>query len=365
MELRRTLGFRDLAGQLRGALDQFAGVERVPFWLVAVMLLAYIACIGPLDYYFVKRVLGRTEATWLTFSITVLVFSLGGYALAYGLKGRELRVNQLDLVDFDYESKLIRGTSWSTVFSPRMDTYNLSLRRIDDLAGDAPEVIFSWQGLPGNGFGGMNPPAGSMLLFRQPYDFSRNLDGLDRVPIASWSTKAFMSRWSASGTGQIEAHLSDERKLVGTLTSHLDTALTDAVLIYDRWAYPLRRLEPAQHVDISELDPQTVDTYFRHVTVVGERDISRPYDRASFDVERIVEVMTAHELVGGEGYTGLSNQYQAFVELSSLVKNGRAVLVGRQARRATELLRDGESLESEGTGQHWSFYRYVFPVEGK
>ncbi|HEV3136899.1 MAG TPA: hypothetical protein VGZ26_03325, partial [Pirellulales bacterium] len=123
-----TLGFRDLAGQLKGALDQFAGVQRVPFWLVAVLVLAYIACIGPLDYFFVKRVLRRMEATWLTFSITVFVFSAGAYGLAYGLKGQELRVNQVDLVDFDAESNLVRGTSWSNVFSPRMDDYDLSLR---------------------------------------------------------------------------------------------------------------------------------------------------------------------------------------------------------------------------------------------
>ncbi|MBI3839083.1 MAG: hypothetical protein HY288_14275, partial [Planctomycetia bacterium] len=241
---------------------------------------------------------------------------------------------------------------------------DLSLRKAVGPEGDAPAVIFSWQGLPGNGFGGMNPPASNLPLFTQAYDFSRKLAGLERVPIAVWSTKGFIARWSALGADKIETHLSDKGKLVGTLTSHLDTALEDAVLIYDRWAYPLRRLEPAQHIDIAtQLDPQTVETYFRHVTVVGDRDVSRPYDRASFDVPRIVEIMSAHELAGGERYTGLSNQYQGFVELSGLVKNGRAILIGRQSEKATELVRDGQPLEREGAGQHWTFYRYVFPVE--
>jgi hypothetical protein len=359
-----TLGFRDLSGQLKGALDQFAGVQRVPFWLVAVLVVAYIACIGPLDYFFVKRVLRRMEATWLTFSITVLIFSGGAYGLAYGLKGQDLRVNQVDIVDFDAASNLVRGTSWSNVFSPRMDPYDLSLRIEAGSLCDPPEAIFSWQGLPGTGFGGMNGPASNMPLFTEAYDFSRTLDRLERVPIAVWSTKAFVGRWSAQGAGQIEARLSDKGKLVGTLESHLNTTLEDAVLIYDRWAYPLHRLEPAQHIDIAaELDPQTVETYLRHVTVVHDRDISRPYDRASFDIPRIVEIMTAHELAGGERYTGLSNQYQNFVEVSGLVKNGRAVLIGRQSQRATELVRDGRSLAPEGAGQHWTFYRFVFPVE--
>lgn len=70
-----TLGFVDMAGQLRGALDQFAGVELVPFWVVVVLVLAYIGCIGPLDYWLVKHVFRRAELTWLTFAVTVLVFS--------------------------------------------------------------------------------------------------------------------------------------------------------------------------------------------------------------------------------------------------------------------------------------------------
>ena len=65
------------------ALDQFSGVVLVPFWLVVLLVVAYIACIGPLDYWIVKRLLGRMEATWATFAFTVTLFSVGAAALAY------------------------------------------------------------------------------------------------------------------------------------------------------------------------------------------------------------------------------------------------------------------------------------------
>ncbi len=367
-----TLGFVDLAGQLRGALDQFEGVYLVPFWLVALLVLAYIACIGPLDYFLVKKVLRRMEATWFTFAITVVVFSAGAVGLAYGLKGREICVNQVDVVDFDAETNLVRGTVWANCFSPKTDTYDLSLR--PPAAGrqsTAPEIIFSWMGLPGTGFGGMDPDqkfggidpaAGSMPLLTDAYSFSGKLDRMERVPIAVWSSKAFVGRWWQHGESQIEAQLSDRGKLVGTLSSHLDAPLEDSVLLYDRWAYPLRQLQPGQQVDIETgLDPQTVDTYLRHVTVQGDRNVAPPYDRASFDVPRIVEIMTTYELAGGEKYTGLANAYQDFIDLSGLVKNGRAVLIGRKAQRATELERDGRPL-GNGDSRHWTIYRYVFPV---
>ena len=122
-----TLGFSDLSGQLRSALDQFEDVPLVPFWLVALLILAYILCIGPLDYYVVRRVLRRPEATWVTFTFTVVAFSVGAYVLAQRLKGTELRMNQVDLVDFDAEGGLMRGTSWQTIYSPDSAMYDLSL----------------------------------------------------------------------------------------------------------------------------------------------------------------------------------------------------------------------------------------------
>jgi hypothetical protein len=60
-----------------------------------------------------------------------VAFAAGAYALAYGLKGREMRANRIDLVDFDAEGKMARGTSWLTLFSPKIAAYDLSLRPLE------------------------------------------------------------------------------------------------------------------------------------------------------------------------------------------------------------------------------------------
>lgn len=377
-----SLGFVDLAGQLRGALDQFAGVRPVPFWLVAVLVTAYIAFIGPLDYYLVKRVFRRMEATWITFGATVIVFCAGAYWLAYGLKGRELRVNQVDVVDFDAESGLVRGTSWSNVFSPTNQAYDFSLA-VDNSAGKADDdpqsgsqsgMLFSWFGLTGGGFGGMDAGArtirgmttasATLPLFVEAYDYSPRLDSLEHVPIAVWSSKAFVTRWWRQGTGAIEAQLADTGKLTGTLASRLETRLSDAVLIYDKWAYVIGTFEPGQQIDLADVDPQTAKTYLRHVQARGDRQVVPPYDREAFDVPRIVEIMTAHDLADGEKYTALANKYEGFNELSTLVQNGRAVLFGRSTKRAARLELDGAPVD-EADSQNWTFRRYVFPVAVK
>jgi hypothetical protein len=84
------------------------------------------------------------------------------------------------------------------------------------------------------------------------------------------------------------------------------------------------------------------------------------YSRESFDVPRIVEMMTAHELARGRRYTGLVNDFAGYSELSGLVHNGRAVLVARAARPAGRLTSGGAALSAET--QSWTFYRAVFPV---
>jgi hypothetical protein len=115
-------------------------------------------------------------------------------------------------------------------------------------------------------------------------------------------------------------------------------------------------------IDIGkDIDPQTVETYLRQVTVRGDREYAPPFEQTSFDVPRIVEIMSCHELAGGRGYTGLDGTYQEFVDLSRLVRDGRAILIGRRPKAATRLICDGQPLV-DPSGQEWTFYRFVFPV---
>jgi len=69
-------GYNDLSGQLRSALDRFTGVRLVPFWFVASLIVVYILLIGPGDYFFLRKVVGRMEWTWLTFPAIVIIVSV-------------------------------------------------------------------------------------------------------------------------------------------------------------------------------------------------------------------------------------------------------------------------------------------------
>jgi len=359
-------GYTDLAGQLHTGLEQFSGVS-VPFSLVVCLIVAYIACIGPLDYFVLKKFFKRMELTWITFPGIVVAFSLGAYVLAHEMKGEQLRINQVDVVDVDASSGLVRGTMWSTIFSPQTDLYDLSLE--PKLAGskseEKPDVLLSWLGMPGADVGGLRQTSTASSLFNSAYRFSPELDRVDRLPISVWSTKALTARWTSTAAPQLTSKLRDkgDKLLAGTIKNGSPLQLTDAVLVYDRWAYKLGTLEPAGFVNLEgSVDPQTVDTYFKHMTMIGGRDATAPYDPENSAVERVMEVMLFHEAAGGVRYTRLSNGYEGYLDASRQLRAGRAVLMGRAAEPATQLMRDGKPL-SGPRDQHWTFYRFMLPVE--
>ncbi len=122
-----TQNISDLATLIRRALDQFAGVTLIPFAWVAGFIVLYILLIGPGDYFFLKKVLKRMELTWITFPTIVVTVSLLAYYAAYVVKGTDLRINKIDVIDIDQESKVARGTSWVNLFSPQNRDYSVKV----------------------------------------------------------------------------------------------------------------------------------------------------------------------------------------------------------------------------------------------
>ena len=57
----------ELLGRLIHGLESFDGVPVISFGWVALFILIYIVVVGPLDYFFLKKVVKRLELTWVTF----------------------------------------------------------------------------------------------------------------------------------------------------------------------------------------------------------------------------------------------------------------------------------------------------------
>jgi hypothetical protein len=242
-------GTDQLLTQLFNNLERFDEVPVISFGWVALFILLYILIVGPLDYWFLKYVVKRLELTWITFPTVVVLISVIAYFTAYQLKGKDLRLRKLDLVDIDLRGQQAYGRTWLTIFSPRIENYTIGLQPVagaQQKAGDS-SMVMSWLGRPvyERMYGSR-----SQTLFPRSYDYAANAVGLEQVPIPVWTTKSFMAAWAQALADDplliAELHQvgGPDGRLKGSITwrpgsSDDSLNLSDAHLIYQGQIYPL------------------------------------------------------------------------------------------------------------------------------
>jgi hypothetical protein len=254
---------KELAGRLVTSLEAFPDVPVISFGWVALFILIYILIVGPLDYFFLKKVVKRLELTWITFPAVVIVISAVAYFAAYYLKGNDLRINKVDVVDVDLHRDRVAGNSWFTLFSPRIQNYTIGVEPGTGWGAEEKDPrkyspFVSWMGRPQDAW--MGRGGGSQSLFRRAYDYAPESSGLLGVPIQVWSTKTFSASWDRPIRPDelVEARLefakANPNQVSGSITSHLPVELRDAVLFYHGKYYPLNKsLAPSDTLRIDDL----------------------------------------------------------------------------------------------------------------
>jgi len=250
----------DLATPLVKTLEEF-DVRVIPFAYVALFIILYILVVGPLDFFLLKYVFKRLELTWITFPTVVIAVSVVAYFAAYAIKGNDLKVNQVDVVDFDLRTGAqakepqpaqAYGRSFFTILSPRIQSYTIGLEPNPAFWGGATggkplsADLLSWLGRAEHEQWGMGR-SGSQGFFRNPYYYEPEDEaaGLVGVPIPVWTTKSLTAAWNtALERPPVKASLAyhqNERGsnlvLSGTLQNDLDVDLYDAWLMYDNYCY--------------------------------------------------------------------------------------------------------------------------------
>jgi hypothetical protein len=321
---------------LRSDAETFDGVPVISFGWVALFIVLYTLLIGPIEYMFLKRVLKRLELTWITFPLIVASVSAGAYFTAYAIKGRELRVNKVDVIDVDPVTQRVYGRTWASIFSPRIDYYSVGIgpNRGWVPAGDAqdqPEPLVDWTA---GGTGGGETLWGGRYSYRVDAANHQFANGLTHMPIQVWSVKVVEANWEYRTGPLVESRLSHPPGVDDTFTGEFISrlpfgqctnpdepdpakrtyALTDAVAIYRRKVYKLGTILPNVPVTIltlaSEEDPQWLERNANIAAVTTITDKSGTADSPLFAGTGNVSLWGAmfHEfLVGKMNNTSLSN----------------------------------------------------------
>ncbi len=361
-------GFDDHAGQLRGSLDQFPGVQVPPFWLFVLLCVVFLLLIGPIDYFFECRLLKRPGFVGLLVICVVVCVAIP--CLLRQMKGDQLRMNQMELVDIDAVSGEIRGQLWSDFFSPTtqrlqlafdstpvqnllnclpetaMDATQVSDTSADSQAGSTPShgVIASWFGLPGTSLGGLDAKSGRWNQTAITYDAELADDMATKpvgtsfllrgVPVAIGSTKHFEAQWFSKIAPQNPSELTESRgnrTITGTVSNPLSIPLEHVLLVHGNWVWRLGSLDP-HGVAVLTPTSQRFDKkqffYSPQLTGQKERQQGGRYRTESTDPSYALQAMMFYESMGGYAATRLANGFQSGVDASGALSAGRAVLVG-------------------------------------
>jgi len=389
-------GITDLATQLRAAQEQFPSVDRLSTWAVMALLATYLLVIGPVDYLLVHYILRRPQLTWVTFPVTVLIAV--GLALwgAVATNGSQMRINQIDLVDVDGSSQMLRSKSWLTVYGSQTRRYRVDVRptsivqktdaasasHATDVVGEPVRV--TWNGIPEEGYGGMYRPAGFEIA-RPSYTFARQATGINDLPISIWSTKNLEATWIERGPQIVESDLraTDAGQLTGTIKHHLIAPIEDWMVAFGKSVYhPMsveahperRKIMPGSSLAVSSRAPGVQQrelagyliglrrSYDENVKTSGDRILMEQdtYDPSAREPGDILRTLTFHSVAGGSEYTHLENNALRALEHSDLLRTNRAVLFGRISTATAAVSLNGESKSPD---RHSAYVRIVLPVK--
>lgn len=327
------LGYSDLVGQLRAALDVFAGVREVAFSQVVAILIGVLLIIGPLDYFISVRWLQRPDFSWYFTTAVLLLASMGLAWYCGQVRPKEVLVNSVQIVDIDTTSGKAKGSLWSHVYSGSARRVNIGAKQVED----DQWIALDWQGLPGNGLGGLNAqlatdrgmPAYQIRLLE---DQATRLEG---VGIAAGGTKCLFGSWESELELDESFELSELRgvdQLTGDFKNPFDVDIRDAVLFYHNWYYRLNSRIPAGErvVISSDTIPKDIGRKLNERTVVDEKVSGRKWDPSNRgSVDRLLELMMFHKAASGSNYTSLTHRYQPFVDHSNLLTTDLAFLICR------------------------------------
>ncbi|MBX3745459.1 MAG: hypothetical protein KF833_09115 [Verrucomicrobiae bacterium] len=110
-----------------GAMLDSRQIRKLPVGTLLLLLVLYLAVIGPLDRWILRR-LNRQMWTWITFPVYVALFAALIYLLGYRLRSGDLEWNEVQVVDqiAGPTGSHLRGRTWISLYSPVNARYRLS-----------------------------------------------------------------------------------------------------------------------------------------------------------------------------------------------------------------------------------------------
>ena len=250
--------------QIVYALQNLPSVDLPPIEQLFVLLVAYIALIGPINYVVLRR-LDKREWAWVTIPALVVVFAVGSYGLGASLKGSDVIVNEVAVVRAAQGSSEGIGQVYIGIYSPSRRSFQVSIPGGALLSNPTSQ----------NQFGQAEQPLD--VLFGESASHLRNFE------VGFGVLRGFRAEAPASAP-QVDSdlHLAGGR-LQGTVTNRSDKALENVAVVFAGGVAVLPSLAPGEGRTI---DLDTTGTSF-YGYALSERIFGSSFPRDQVSARKV------------------------------------------------------------------------------
>jgi len=367
-------GVSDLSTQLAAVSDAIPPGNRWSSWHAMLLMLVYLAIIGPLDYLLVVKLLARPRLTWLTFPL--LVAAGCGFAFwSSTAQSSPVTTRAVHLLDVTQKGRqqTVRQRSWSSLSTSDSRFSSVQSVTSEDLAALAPasrQEVLNWHGRAEDVYGGLYRERGASLgrqkLVRTDVGTSR----FDSVPLIVDGSQAFLAETFAETdskpvfTSQLTMPASG--LLEGSFQHHLPFTIYDWAIVFGNRVYlPSNKADAA----VREIPANTpwerhsgdvrvteIRDFLRGIRVIertqkeqkdrtGTAAVQTPYNPTGRNPLDILLMVSLYNTAGGEVYTRLQNQYLRRDEVSDACALNTALLIGTIDPPLSRLQLDSETIE--------------------
>jgi hypothetical protein len=218
--------------QMYYALTNLPALDLPSIRFLGLLLIGYILLVGPVNY-FVLRWRDRLAWAWVTIPVITLIFSGLAYGVGLGLRGSDIIVNQISIIEMSQTGQTERAQTYVGIFSPRRQSYNIEV---------GAETL-----LRPLGQGNYDPWSGSVTSGGTMQVVQTNPARLQGLTVDQWSMQSFAAETSAvTASGVVVELTAGRNSLAGQVTNHGQVAWEDVIVLFNAKFQKLGDLAPGQ-----------------------------------------------------------------------------------------------------------------------
>ncbi len=360
-------GVNDLATQLATVSDAIPSSDRWSTWQAMLLMLVYLAIIGPLDYFLVVRLLKRPGLTWVTFP--ALVTAACGMAFWWSSSHRaDATVREVHLLDVGQigPRQILRERTWSSLSTSDSRYASVAAKPLPLLSGKSRSSLEStlvWHGRAEDVYGGLYRPGGAGLGRQVSRRTEIGDPQFSSIPLMVDGSQAFVAEsfGEAGNASVFESQLTMPASglLDGSFVHYLPEAIQNWAILFGNRVYmpspkadeKFYRIEPNEpwSRDSGGIRVSEIRDFLRGVRTVSRTpkpgqpgqspstQVQSAYNIAGSNPLDILLMVSLYNTAGGEPYVRLQDDYLKRDEVSEAIQLNTALLIGIIDQPLTQL----------------------------